>query len=339
MNQPARRYDDLLGSEKAAALLMALPSENSANVLRCLRGDHVEKVTMRMLKLDQLAPDAADSIMREAHELASAEEYLALGGPDYARNLLSQAIGAERADEIVSRLVAAMEVQPFHYLNDVEPAQIAHFLHNEHPQTIALILSYLNVRQTAAVIAALEYELQAQVSLRMANIDAINPVIVHQVEAALKKRLSSVLGADTSKTGGLDFLVRVLTQVDRGTERAILEQLDEAAPELAADIRKQMFVFDNLIMLDDRSIQRVLRDVDNRDLALALRGANEEVRAHIFKNVSQRAADTLREELETGAPVRLRTVEEAQQRVVSIVRRLEDEEEIVVSRGGSDVML
>lgn len=338
MNQP-KRFDGLSGADKAAVLLMTLPAEDSASVVRLLPADHLERITRKMLRSEQLTPETQDTILKEAQEFVMAERFMAAGGVDYARGLLGQALGTERAEEIVSRLIATMEAQPFHYLNEVEPSQIATFLHNEHPQTIAVILSYLNVRQTSFIIASLPYELQAQVSMRLANIDGINPTVVAQVETALKKRLSSVLGADTSKTGGLDYLVKVLTQVDRSTERAILEQLDEAAPELAVEIRKQMFVFDNLTMLDDRSMQRVLRDVDNRDLALALRGASSEVRDHIFKNVSARAAETLREELDSGSPVRLRTVEEAQQRVVSIVRRLEDEEEIVVARGGGDVML
>ncbi len=334
-----KRSDGLTGADKAAILLMTLPSEDSASVVRSMKPDHLERVTKKMLRSDQLNAASQDAILKEAQEFLTAERYMSAGGVDYARSLLAKALGSDRAEEIVSRLVATMEAQPFHYLNDVDPSQIATFLHNEHPQTIALILSYLNVHQTAATIGALPYELQAQVSMRLANIDGLNPAVVAQVEGALKKRLASLLGTDTSRTGGLDYLVQVLTQTDRSTERAILEQLDEAAPDLAVEIRKQMFVFDNLTMLDDRSIQRVLRDVDNRDLSLAMRGASEPVREHIFKNVSARAADTLREELASGAPVRLRTVEEAQQKIVSVVRRLEDEEEIVISRGGGDVML
>lgn len=335
----SRRFDGLAGTDKAAVLLMTLPPEDSAAIVRLLSVDHVERVTKKMLRSESLTPETQDSILKEAHDFVTAERYIAAGGVEYAKSLLAEALGPDRADEIVSRLIATMEAQPFHYLNDIEPGQIAAFLHDEHPQTIALILSYLNVRVSAAVVAALSYEMQAQVSMRLASIDAINPAVVTQVEAILRKRLSSLLGADSSKTGGLEYLVKVLTQVDRGTERAILEQLDESAPELAVEIRKQMFVFDNLIMLDDRSIQRVLRDVDNRDLALALRGATDLVKEHIFKNVSARAAETLREELDSGSPVRLRMVEEAQQRIVSVVRRLEDEEEIVISRGGGDVML
>lgn len=337
MNQ--RRNEGMAGADKAAVLLMTLPAEDSANVVRCLSADQVERVTKKMLRPDNLTPADRDVVLKEAHEFMSAERYVAAGGIDYAKSLLSQALGADRAEEIVSRLVATLEAQPFHYLNDLEPVQIAAFLQNEHPQTIAVIVSYLNARQTALVVASLPYELQAQVSLRLANIDSINPNVVAQVETALKKRLSSLINADTSKTGGLDYLVQVLTHVDRSTERAILDQLDESAPELAVDIRKLMFVFDNLTLLDDRSVQRVMRDVDNRDLALALRGAGQPVRDHVFKNLSQRAADTLREELESGSPVRLKMVEEAQQRIVSVVRRLEEEEEIVVFRGGGDVML
>lgn len=335
----ARRNDEFGGSDKAAALLMALPAEDSAGVLRHLAPEHVERVTAKMLHLDKLTNDSYEVVLREAYELATAQEYLAVGGAEYARALLSKALGAERADEIVSRLVATMEAQPFHYLNDVDPAQLSTFLTNEHPQTIALILSYLNVHQTADILTLLPDRLQAQVSMRMANIEGLNPAVIASVEEALKRRLSSVLGADTSKTGGLAYLVRVLTQVDRRTERTILDQLEESAPELAGEIKKQMFVFDNLTMLDDRSMQRVLRDVDGKDLSLALRGAAQEVREHIFTNMSTRAAQMLREELESGAPVRLRTVEEAQQKIVAVVRRLEDEEEIVVGRGGGDVML
>ncbi len=339
MSLPAQRRDDLSGSDKAAALLMALPAEESASVLRHLAETHVERVTLRMLKHDSLALETQEDILREAHTLALAQDYIATGGVDYARKLLTQALGSERAGEIVDRLVATMQSQPFHYLNDVDPMQIATFVRDEHPQIVALILSYLRVNHTADVLSMLPEGLQPQVSMRLAHMDAINPVVVTQIETALRKKLSSVLQTDKSKTGGVDFLVRVLTQVDRGTERAILEELDESSPELAADIRKQMFVFENLTMLDDRGIQRVLRDVDGKDLTLALRGGATAVRDHIFKNMSQRAAEMLREELEASPPVRLKNVEEAQQRIVAVVRRLEDEEEIVIARGGGDVMV
>ncbi len=339
MNQ-ARRFDELSGSDKAAALLMVLPAQESAGVLRLLPEEKVERVTMKMLRPDPIAADAREAVLQEAHTTVAAQQYIEAGGMHYARKLLTQALGPERATEIVGRLMEAMQAQPFHYLKDVEPAQIATFLHGEHPQTIALILSYLSIPHTASILSALPDKLQAQVSIRLANMDATNPAVVAQVETALRKKLSSVLSAaDRNKTGGVDFLVRVLTQVDRGTERAILDQLDESAPDLATDIKKQMFVFENLIQLDSRSMQRVLRDVDGKDLGLGLRGATPGVREHIFTNMSQRAAQMLREELESSPPVRMRAIEEAQQKIVAVVRRLEDEEEITVARGGGDTML
>lgn len=339
MNQ-ARRFDELVGSDKAAALLMVLPPEESASVLRLLPEEKVERVAIKMLRPNSISPDAREAVLQEAHAIAAAQQYIEAGGVDYARKLLTRALGSERAEDIVTRLLDSMQAQPFHYLKDVEPAQIATFLHGEHPQTIALILSYLSVSHTAAILSALPDKLQAQISMRLANMDATNPAVVTQVETVLHKKLSSVLStADRNKTGGVDFLVRVLTQVDRGTERAILDQLDESAPDLATDIKKQMFVFENLIQLDSRSMQRVLRDVDGKDLGLGLRGATPGVREHIFTNMSQRAAQMLREELESSPPVRMRAVEEAQQKIVAVVRRLEDEEEITIARGGGDVLL
>jgi len=335
---PSQDVAELRGSEKAAALLMTLPPEASASVMRLLSDVHVERITRNMIHRQVLAPEASEAILREAHELTDSH-HMVRGGVEYARGILRRALGEEQAEELVNRLLVAMQERPFHYLDSVEPAQVAGFLQSEHPQTIALILSYLDVQHAATILSLLPYELQAQVSMRLANLDSINPAIVAQVEGALKKRLSGVLAVDHSKTGGIDFVVDVLTQLDRSAERSILEQLEDIAPELAGDIKRRLFVFQNLTSLDDRSIQRILRDVDSRDLALALRGASPDLRERIFKNVSQRAAEMLRDELESGPPVRLRTVEEAQQKIVSVVRRLEEEEEIVVARGGSDVML
>ncbi len=340
MNGAPRGYDELDGSDKATVLLMSLPSEESAEVLRHLTEAHVERITSRLLNHEQVSPEAQEQLLREATELAAAQEYISVGGISYAHRLLTEALGAERAQEIIDRLLARLKSEPFHYLGGVEGSQIATFLNNEHPQTIALVISHLNARQGADILTLLPEKLQPQVSLRLANMGTINPATIAQVEMALKKKLSTVLDSESrSKTGGIDFLVKVLTNVDRSTERAIMEDLDTVDPELATEIKRQMFMFENLVQLDDRSTQRVLRDVDGRDLALALRGANTQVRDKIFANMSARAADNVREEIEASPPVRLRTIEEAQQRVVDIVRRLEEEEEITVSRGGDDVLV
>jgi flagellar motor switch protein FliG len=340
VSTPPRGYDDLDGSDKATVLLMSLPAEESAGVLRHLTEDHVERITTRLLNQEQISPEAQEQLLREANDLASAQEYISVGGIPYAHRLLTEALGSERADELIDKLLDRLKARPFHYLTGVDGSQIATFLHDEHPQTIALVLSHLSARQGADILVLLPEKLQPQVSLRLANMGAITPVTITQVEVALKKKLSTVLDSEArSKTGGVDFLVKVLTNVDRSTERAIMEDLDKVDPILATEIKRQMFMFENLVQLEDRSIQRVLRDVDGRDLALALRGANTQVRDKIFANMSSRAADNVREEIESSPPVRLRTIEEAQQRVVDIVRKLEEEEEITVSRGGEDVLV
>jgi len=340
MNAAPRRYDELSGSDKAAILLMCLPPEGSANVLRHLPDTSVERVTTRMLQNDQVTPEAQEQLLREATDLAAAFDYITAGGVDYANRVLTEALGPERAKELIDKLMARLKSQPFHYLNGVEGSQIATFLHNEHPQTIAVVLSYLHAHQSAEILTLLPDKLQPQVSLRLANMGTINPNTISQVEGALKKKLSTVLDTEVrSKTGGVDFLVKVLTNVDRTTEKSIMEQLETVDPELADDIKRQMFVFENLVQLDDRSMQRVLRDVDSRDLALGLRGGNTSVRDKVFANMSARAAANVREEIESSPPVRLRTIEEAQQRIVDIVRRLEEQEEITVARGGDDVLM
>lgn len=337
----SRSSDEVSGTVKAATLLMALPPEHAANVLRLLQEGQVERLTTRLLGREPLSPEAQDAVLREAHEIVTAEEYIAAGGVEYARGLLREAFGKDRADDLIERLMARLQSQPFHYLRNVESSQIVLFLHNQHPQIIAVILSYLTSEHAAELLSMLPEHLQPQVSLRLAHMDTVNPQVVAQIETVLRQKLSTVLDNDTARTkaGGVDYLVRVLRQVDRTTERAIIEHLDEAAPELAEEIKKQMFVFENLTQLDDRSVQRVLREVDQRDLALALRGTTDAVRAHIYRNLSQRAADTVREEIENSPPVRLRTIEEAQQRVVEVVRRLEDADEIVVARNSSDVLV
>ena len=290
----AKRYDDMKGIDKAAGLLLALPSEDSARVLRCLEESYLERLTTRLLKAEDLPSEVMDAVLKEADAQVLAQEHIAKGGVEYARALLAEAVGTERAEEIITKLLNKIKSQPFHYLADVEPLQLSQFLHTEHPQIVALALSYLTANQSAAILSMLPEKLQALVSLRLANMDSVDPTVVANVESAFRKRLSSLLDTESrTKTGGIDFLVKVLTQVDRSTEHSIMGQLDQLEPELAATIKQQMFVFESLTMLDDRSIQMVLREVDNRDLSIALRGATEALRERVFKNMSQRAAATV----------------------------------------------
>ncbi len=329
----------LKGRQKAAALLIALGAEVSAEVLRHFKESEIETLTFEIFQLEKISEDTKAQVLEECYHMAVARDFITSGGADYAREMLVRAVGKEKAQEVIERMVASRRPQRFSFARDSDPAQLAQFISGEHPQTIALILSHLQPMQAAQTITHLPAETSTEVALRIATMDRTPPEVVEQVEDVLKRKLSSVISRDFTSTGGTQFLVNMLTAVDRGTEKQILEYLDGANSDLAAEVRKLMFVFDDLVRLDDRSLQRVLREVDSKDLALAMRGTSEELQERIFRNQSTRAAQALREEIEIGGPVRLRQVEEAQQRIVTIVRRLEDSEEILIQRGGEDVLV
>jgi flagellar motor switch protein FliG len=332
-------HKGLKGRQKAAALLIALGPEVSAEVLKHFKESEIETLTFEIFQLEKISEDTKGQVLEECYHMAVARDFITSGGADYAREMLVRALGKEKAQEVIERMAASRRPQRFGFVRDSDPSQLAQFVGSEHPQTIALILSHLQPIQAAQTMAHLPPEIRSEVALRIATMDRTPPEVVEQVEEVLKRKLSSVISRDFTSTGGTQFLVNMLTTVDRGTEKQILEYLDGANAELAAEVRKLMFVFDDLVRLDDRSLQRVLREVDSKDLALAMRGTSEELQERIFRNQSTRAAQALREEIEIGGPVRLRQVEEAQQRIVNIVRRLEDSEEIVVQRGGEDVLV
>ena len=329
----------LRGRQKAAALLISLGPETSAEVLKHFKESEIEALTVEVFQLEKISEELKNQVLEECYHMAVARDFLTSGGMDYARDMLVRALGRERAQEVIERLATTRRPQRFAFVRDSDPAQLAQFIGSEHPQTIALILSHLQPTQAAQTMSYLTPEVRAEVALRIATMDRTPPEVVEQVEDVLKRKLSSVITRDYTSVGGTQFLVNLLTTVDRGTEKQILEYLDEANVELAGEVRKLMFVFDDLVRLDDRSLQRVLREVDSKDLALAMRGSSEELQERIFRNQSTRAAQALREEMEIGGPVRLRQVEEAQSRIVNIVRRLEDAEEIVIQRGGEDVLV
>lgn len=339
MPAPPRPAGALRGRQKAATLLIALGPEIAANVLRHLKESEVERLTMEIFAMEKVTEDLKDQVLEECYEMALARDFITSGGADYAREMLQQALGEQKANEILGKLVAARQPHAFDFVRDTDPGQLISFLQGEHPQTIALILSHLEPQQAAVIIAGLPENLQSQVAMRIANMDRTPPEVVEHVERVLKRRLASVLNRDFTSVGGIDFLVKIINKVDRGTEKSILENLEEMNPDLAAQVRKLMFVFEDLVTLDDRSLQRVLREVDPKDLALALKGASDELRKKVFRNLSTRAAAMLQEEIEMSGPVRLRQVEEAQTRIVEVVRRLDEAEEIVISRGEDDVLL
>ena len=249
---------------------------------------------------------------------------------------MDKALGEDRAKEVITKLTASLQVRPFEFVRKTDPSQLLNFIQDEHPQTIAMILSYLTSAQAALVIGALPPEKQADVAKRIAMMDRTSPDVIKEVERVLEKKLSSLVNQDYTIVGGVDAIVNILNTVDRTTEKHIMESLEIEEPELADEIRKKMFVFEDILLLDDRAIQRVLRDVDNADLGVALKAANEEVQNVIFKNLSKRLAAMIKEDMEFMGPVRMKDVEEAQQKVVSVIRKLEDSVEIVISRGGGD---
>ncbi|MGH2364649.1 MAG: flagellar motor switch protein FliG [Chloroflexota bacterium] len=343
MHAPAptrARPQPLTGKEKAAGLLIGLGPEISAGIIRALPEGEVDKITTELLNLDRLEPDVRDSIFEEAYQLSLGHEYVSSGGMDFARDALMRALGNDKASEILDKITSSMQDTPFAFIKKADPVQLVNFIQGEHPQTLALVLSNLTPIQSAAILSSLDPMIQADVAKRIALMDRTSPDVVTQVETALKRKLGTVLNQHVTTMGGLDYLVKVLNQVDRVTERTILDTLDQDDPELADEIKKQMFVFENITLLDDRSIQRVLKEIDTRELAMALRGGGEGVKTRIFKNMSTRAADMLREDMAITGPVRLRNVEESQQRIVKIIRRLEEADEIMIARGvGSDVVV
>ncbi|MDI3538589.1 MAG: flagellar motor switch protein FliG [Bacillota bacterium] len=330
----------LAGKEKAAILLISLGPELSAKVLKYLREDQIEELTLEIASMRRIEPEVRDRVMEEFHQLCLAREYIAQGGIEYAREVLEQALGTQRALDIINRLTASLQVRPFDFARKMDAAQLLNFIQNEHPQTIALVTAYLQPEQAAAILSALPPEKQIDVAKRMALMDSTSPEIIQQVEHVLERKLSTLTNQEYARAGGVETVVKVLNQVDRGTEKTILEALEREEPQLAEEIKRRLFTFEDIVQLDDRAVMRVLREVDlNRDLPLALKVASEEVRRKIFKNMSKRAVETLQEEMSYLGPVRLRDVEEAQQKIVNIVRKLEEAGEIVIARGGEDELI
>ncbi len=330
-------YDEeLSGVQKAAILLISLGPEKSANVFKHLKEDEIETLTLEIANTRNVPPDLKEAVLEEFYEICLAQQYIAEGGIGYAKELLDKALGEDKAKDVIGRLTASLQVRPFEFVRKADPSQLLNFIQDEHPQTIALILAYLPSSQAAAVVSSLPLEKQADVAKRIALMDRTSPDVIKEVEKVLEKKLSSLVNQDYTIVGGVDAIVSILNTVDRSTEKHIMESLEIEEPELADEIRRKMFVFEDILMLDNRAIQTVLRDVENNDLAIALKNANEDVQNVIFTNLSSRLAAMIKEDMEYMGPVRLKDVEDAQQKIVNIIRRLEDAGEIVISRGGGD---
>jgi flagellar motor switch protein FliG len=335
----ARVPSDISGIQKAAILLITLGPERSANIFKHLNEDEIESLTLEIANTRSVSPATKDQVLDEFYEICLAQQYIAEGGIQYAKELLEKALGPDKAREVIGKLTASLQVRPFEFVRKTDASQLLNFIQDEHPQTIALILAYLSPSQASTIISSLAPDKQADVAKRIAQMDRTSPDVIKEVEKVLERKLASLMNQDYTIVGGVDSIVEILNTVDRGTEKHIMETLEIEEPELADEIRRKMFVFEDILSLDDRSIQRVLREVDNNELAIALKGANDEVQTVIFNNMSKRLASMIKEDMEYMGPVRLKDVEEAQQRIVNIIRKLEDSSEIIISRGGGDEII
>lgn len=330
----------MTGKEKAAILLISLGPERSAQIFKHLKEEEIEMLTLEIANTNLIMPDVREAVLTEFYQICIAQQYITEGGISHAKEILEKALGETKAYEIISKLTVALKARPFDFIKKADASQVLTFIQNEHPQAIALILSYLRPQQASQILIELSPEKQADVARRIAIMDRTSPDVIKEVERALEKKIASLMMEDYTEVGGVDAVVEILSSVNRETEKNILEILEAEDADLSEEIRNKMFVFDDVINMDNRSIQVVLRQgVDNKDLAIALKGASEPLQALIFTNMSKRLAEMIKEEMDFMGPVRKSDVEEAQQKFVAIIRRLQDAGEIVVSRGGGDDMI
>ena len=330
--------NSMSNSQKVAALLIALGPKVASEVMKNIPDEgEVEHLALEIASMSKISPELMNDILEEFYALFQASGYLASGGVGYARSVLEGAYGGGEADRILERLVATLQTNPFEFFNNADPAQLATSFQNENPQLVALVLAYLKPEQAAAILSGLpSSDMQTEVASRIAEMDRTNPEVLREVERILESKFSSVVTADFSMAGGVESLAEILNRSDRTTEKVILDNLEEEDPEVAEQVRELMFVFEDIVYLDDRSVQRILREVESKDLALSLKGTAKEVKDKIFKNMSERAAAMLGDDMEFMGPVRSADVQEKQTYIVGVIRSLEAAGEIEVSRGGDE---
>ncbi len=327
------------GRRKAAMILAILGPEIGSEVIKHFSEEQIETLSLEMARMDKIGPEQRESIINEFHELAMAQDYIAEGGVENAKRVLQKAFGGDKADVMIRKIMNAMQVLPFEFLKRADPQQLLGFIQHEHPQTIALVLAYMPISQSSLILGKLPQDVRVQVAERIAMMEQCPPEVIRKVEAVLEKKVSSMLNQEVTQAGGPKQLVDLLNRVDRATERMILESLTENNPELAEEVKNMMFVFEDIITLDDRAVQTILKEVDIKELATAIKGTDRVVMEKIFANMSERASEMLKEDMEYMGPVKLRLVEEAQQRIVAVIRRLEEAGEISIGRGEEEVLV
>lgn len=322
--------------QKAAQIIISLGTDAASSIYKHLQEEEVEKLTYEITRQQSVPPEIADEVIEEFYGLCVAQKVYLEGGVAYARNVLEKAFGVQQGTALLERVTKTLRTKAFAFIRKTDYKNLMNMIVNEHPQTIALILSYARADQASAIIAELPKDIRVEVVERIAKMDRTSPEIIRQVETILEKKFESILSVDLLEVGGINYIAEIMNKIDRGTEKFIFEELGRKDPKLTEEIRKRMFVFEDIVTLDALSIQKFLREVDTKDMAVALKGANKEVTAIIFENMSQRMGDTIRSEMEYLHNVRVRDVDDAQQKIVAIIRRLEEEGEIVITKGGKD---
>ena len=331
------KYEELTPPQKAAIFFVALGEEIAANVFKELTESEIEKITLEIANLRDIPPSIETRILKDASEIIMAQQYISQGGIDFARNILEKALGKEKTGDILRRLEGSIKQSGFGLIRNIDPRQLINFIQNEHPQTISLILTQIPSPTAAAIMTELPPELQSDVAFRIATMEKISPDVIRELEGVLENQFADVGSRDLSVSGGTKIVAEILNLIEASAEKGIMEALEADNPELAAEIKNLMFVFEDIILLDNRSIQRVLKEVESKDLAVALKAASDEVKQKIFSNVSERVATMIKEEMEYMGPMRLSDVETTQQKIVEAIRRLQDSGQIFISgRGGRE---
>ncbi len=334
---PKVNIEAIPGPKKAAIVMVALGTAASSEIFKNLDEHDVERLTTEIARLENVSSEIREAVLEEFHNLAMAQQFISQGGLEYAREILESALGPRKAKEILDKVQQSIRTTGFNLLENVDPKQLVNFIQKEHPQTIALLLAHMEPKNAAPIVSALPQELQVDVATRIATMESISPETLDQVEEVLVGQVKSLFGGDVSEIGGVKAVAEMLNNVDRGAEKNILGNLERENPELATEIKNLMFVFEDVLLLDDRSMQRVLKEVDTKELSMALKGASEELQDKFFRNMSSRASEMIKEEMEYMGPSRLKDVEEVQQRIVDVIRRLEEDGEIIISgRGGEE---
>ncbi len=340
MDTVKRTQRRLTGIQKSAILLIALGSDLSSKVLKQnFRDEEIERLSYAITTMERIPSAIRDSVLEEFKHLRQAREYLVSGGVDYCEEVLQKTVGKQRAAEILKKLTYRVKSIPFSAIRKTDPKHLATFISSERSQTVALVLSYLEPEQAATVLATMEPERQVEIARRIAIMERTSPEVVHEVESVLEQKLSNIINQEHTTAGGIPTLVEILNYAGRATEKNILTELEQVDRDLTEEIRSRLFIFEDIVKLDDISIQRILREVNAKDLALAMRGSNDEVKDTIYRNLSKRASQMLKDEIDFMGPVRLSRVEEAQTGIIKVIRNLEETGEIVVFRGGDDAVL